>query len=238
MENAGTAPRESAVPEGTPGVDKNSIEQRRNIAGYAIGVASGIGTFVLEILQFSPLFQRLLSCFVAIALAIVIAEGVKAWPVIRQYRIMLAGVAVAFVCLGSLAVAVPQGVQSATGGGRVPYAPSSSARDLSGVSPHQSPAVASVSSNTPSTSSGNSPAGSDGYTVEYTGQEFSIPGGGCVDNSYVPYVLFTARAPYSDANDYDPSLGVPDGTYDNGAYDIYLDCFHQQIGFYGQAAAF
>src|ERR1700730_1212210 len=240
MENPNLTSRESEVPEKNSGGDEDPTEQTRNFIGLATGVAGTVAAFLVGfgILPNISLSEQLLNFFEAIGLSGAIIAGIGAWRSVRRFIVMSIFIAVAFICLAALAIVVKTAgtSQSAIDVSHAPYAPASSASSLPVASPNGPSATASAGSSTGSPTSGNSPASSNGYAPEYSGQGFSIPGGGCSDNSYYPYVLFTAQAPYSDANDYNSSGNGPNGTYDNGAYDVYLDCFARQIDFHGQAA--
>jgi hypothetical protein len=241
MENADLASRESKVPE-KMGDDEDPTVRVRNFVSYAAGIAGTVATFLVGfgILPNASLPEQLLNLFASIGLSGAIIIGIGAWRSVRRFIVMWIFIGVAVICLAALAVvaqrvATPQSAINAN-----PWlsidAPSASTTSV--ASPSRVAPTASVGAAVSSPTPGNSPAGSSGYALEYSGQGFSIPGGGCDYDSYYPYVLFTTQAPYSDANDYDSSLNGPDGTYDNGAYDIYLDCFDRQMDFYGQAAIF
>jgi hypothetical protein len=243
MENAGNTSTQEEIPKESEDGGEDPAERVRNFIGLATGVAGTVAAFLVGfgILPDALLSEQLLNFFAAIGLSGAIIAGIGAWRSIRRFIFMWAFIAIVLACLASLAVVAARAAasQSATGASRAPHTPASSASSLPVKSPNGFSATSSVGLSAGSQTSVNSPAASSGYAVEFGGQQFTIPGAGCTDDSYYPYVLFMPRGPYSDADDYNTSLSGPDGTYDGGEYDMYLQCYPDvEIGFLGQAAIF
>jgi hypothetical protein len=240
MGNAIETIGKSPDPAKAPPAPDDADERRRNAVGWIIGIITGVSGLVFELLQFTPPLERALSVLVAITFGGTLVEAIKAWPVIRRYKTMLTCTALTIIILCAMTL-------TAQSSGATSPAPSPPA-----PSPTLAPAVTSPANPAPSqpaataTATATSPppsAASGQLNLEYTLPDFTIQGESCPDDSFAPYVLFAPQGFYSDpysSSEFDSNSDrtLPQGVYQGGNYDLFLDCMDQQIAFKGKVSSF
>jgi hypothetical protein len=220
MENEGTTSKESSDD------DEDLTEKVSKSIGLVAGIAGTIAAFWVGfgIVPNASLSEQLLNFFAAIGLTGAIVAGIGAWRSIRRFIVMWIFFGIVVSCLAVLAVVAARA------------ATSQSANGANDKQPTGIPGTPSDGATASSPNSGNSPASSSGgYTLEYSGRQFSIQEDGCISSGTYPFVYFSGQGPdVTDPNntDYPPGTLLGQQT----TWDIYVDCTGGDITFNQKAA--
>jgi hypothetical protein len=233
MENTGPSSSESETLKKSSGSDDNREERSRNFITYAAGVAGGVTLLVAQfgLLPEVTLAEKLLTFFSVIGLTGAIISGIGAWRSIRRFTVMLIFFGTVLSCAVGIAIAATRSAAPKSASGPIisPSVRTPSTSSPPVASPGAGANSSSSGSNQGSSSSENSAAG-PGYTTEYTGKEFSLPGDECSDTDNEPYVHFASQSPLAVGNYYGDLMAPA------APWDLYLDCLDSEIVFEGSVA--